>query len=339
MSLKMRHARVDDLEAIYMLATKVGSGMTTLPAHKPTLECRLNRTARTLKGETERHESGYLFVLEKDGKVVGLSAVEVALGLTEPFYNFKTVHQVRASKTLGVYQSYDVLFLSNDYTGKSELCTLFVDPEHRAGNAGKLASKSRFLFIAAHRDKFGDTIIAEMRGVSDNAGHSPLWSALGEHFFGVDFITADRASATLDKSFIAELAPRHPIYVPLLPKSAQDVIGKVHPNTAPALKLLEGEGLKWRGYVDIFDGGPNIEADIDNLRAIKDSRVLACQAGNEDQDAPIYLVSNNRYDDFAVVLARGNFGGMAVLSAQNMALLNVKNGDSVRVLALDPNQG
>ena len=41
------------------------------------------------------------------------------------------------------------------------------------------------------------------------------------------------------KRFIADLVPRFPIYIELLPKQVQDVIGKANELTIPALKLLE----------------------------------------------------------------------------------------------------
>ncbi|WP_204316048.1 arginine N-succinyltransferase, partial [Enterobacter hormaechei] len=65
---------------------------------------------------------GFLFVLEDTelSRVVGVSAIEVAVGLDEPFYNFRIQKTVRASKELGVYKHQDLLNLSYDHTGHSE---------------------------------------------------------------------------------------------------------------------------------------------------------------------------------------------------------------------------
>ena len=41
------------------------------------------------------------------------------------------------------------------------------------------------------------------------------------------------------------------------------MIGKVHPQTAPARTVLEKEGFRYLNYIDIFDGGPTLECDID----------------------------------------------------------------------------
>ena len=68
--------------------------------------------------------------------------------------------------------------------------------------------------------------------------------------------------------------PRFPVYVDLLGAEARKVIAEVHPHTLPAAKVLMSEGLKYQGYVDIFDAGPTLEANIADLRAVKESRVL-----------------------------------------------------------------
>ena len=71
--------------------------------------------------------------------------------------------------------------------------------------------------------------------------------------------------------------PRHPLYVDMLPDDAKAAIGIVHPNTRPAYNLLLEEGLRYKGYVDIFDGGATLQADIENLRAIKESQSVTVQ--------------------------------------------------------------
>jgi arginine N-succinyltransferase len=110
-----------------------------------------------------------------------------------------------------------------------------------------------------------------MRGVLDADGNSPFWEALGRHFFEMDYPSADLLSA-LDKRFIADLMPTCPIYIPLLPKSAQEVIGQVHEQTKPALKLLEDEGFKYINMVDIFEAGPVVSCPLEGIRIVQESR-------------------------------------------------------------------
>lgn len=337
----VRHAEHRDLDDIYQLATKAGTGLTSLPPNKDILSARIERTRNTLNGEASKHEQGYLFVLEdqSNGRVVGVSALEVAVGLTEPWYNFHVGTQVHASKALNVYKVLPTLFLSNDHTGYSELCTLFLDPEYRHSNNGKFLSKIRFLFIAAFRQFFQQHLLAEMRGVSDEQGRSPFWDELGKHFFNMDFSTADYLSGIGQKVFIAELMPRYPLYVDLLPESARNVIGKVHPQTLPAYHVLEAEGLRYQGYVDIFDAGPTIEAELDDLRAVKDSRLVTVKIGvGDSKKSPShYLVANDAYYDYRALLIQGQLHDETLyLTAEQAQQLEVIEGQSVRILALNP---
>ncbi len=81
------------------------------------------------------------------------------------------------------------------------------------------------MFIAAFPERFYGTIIAEMRGRIERNSESPFYSAVGEHFIKMPFV---RLLATLayDRSFIPQVMPRLPIYVNLLPLTAQRAIGK-----------------------------------------------------------------------------------------------------------------
>ena len=265
----IRPVERSDVSALMQLASKTGGGLTSLPANEATLSARIERAIKTWQGELPKSEQGYVFVLEdsETGTVAGICAIEVAVGLNDPWYNYRVGTLVHASKELNVYNALPTLFLSNDHTGSSELCTLFLDPDWRKEGNGYLLSKSRFMFMAAFRDKFNDKVVAEMRGVIDEHGYSPFWQSLGKRFFSMDFSRADFLCGTGQKAFIAELMPKHPIYTHFLSQEAQDVIGQVHPQTAPARAVLEKEGFRYRNYIDIFDGGPTLECDIDRVRA------------------------------------------------------------------------
>lgn len=303
----IRPVERSDVSALMQLASKTGGGLTSLPANEATLSARIERAIKTWQGELPKSEQGYVFVLEdsETGTVAGICAIEVAVGLNDPWYNYRVGTLVHASKELNVYNALPTLFLSNDHTGSSELCTLFLDPDWRKEGNGYLLSKSRFMFMAAFRDKFNDKVVAEMRGVIDEHGYSPFWQSLGKRFFSMDFSRADFLCGTGQKAFIAELMPKHPIYTHFLSQEAQDVIGQVHPQTAPARAVLEKEGFRYRNYIDIFDGGPTLECDIDRVRAIRKSRLVEVAEGQPAQgDFPACLVANENYHHFRVVLVR-----------------------------------
>ncbi len=86
----------------------------------------------------------------------GFAPSKSPLASTIHWYNYRVGTQVHASKELNVYNALPTLFLSNDHTGSSELCTLFLDPGWRKEGNGYLLSKSRFLFMAAFRDCFNE---------------------------------------------------------------------------------------------------------------------------------------------------------------------------------------
>uniref|UniRef100_UPI000EAC7072 arginine N-succinyltransferase n=1 Tax=Pseudomonas aeruginosa TaxID=287 RepID=UPI000EAC7072 len=216
-----------DLPALIELARSTGTGLTTLPANEQRLQHRVSWAEKAFRGEAERGDADYLFVLEDDaGKVVGISAIAGAVGLREPWYNYRVGLTVSASQELNIHREIPTLFLANDLTGNSELCSLFLHADYRSGLNGKLLSRARFLFIAEFRHLFGDKLIAEMRGMSDEEGRSPFWESLGRHFFKMEFSQADYLTGVGNKAFIAELMPKFPLYTCFLSEEARGVIGR-----------------------------------------------------------------------------------------------------------------
>jgi len=338
----LRPVARDDLDGLLKLAGKTGGGLTSLPADRETLSARIERALQTWQGTLEKSEQGYVFVLEDtdSGSVVGICAVEVAVGLNDPWYNYRVGTLVHASKELNVYNALPTLFLSNDHTGSSELCTLFLDPDWQKEGNGYLLSKSRFLFMAAFRDRFNEKVVAEMRGVIDEHGYSPFWESLGNRFFSMEFSRADYLCGTGQKAFIAELMPKHPIYTDFLSEEARAVIGEVHPQTAPARAVLEKEGFRYCNYVDIFDGGPTLECDIDRVRAIRKSRLVETAEGQPAPgEWPTCLVANEQYQEFRAMLIQADpQATRLVLTAAQLDALKCHAGDPVRLVRLCPEE-
>ena len=170
----------------------------------------------------------------------------------------------------------------------------------------------------------------------DEHGYSPFWQSLGKRFFSMEFSRADFLCGTGQKAFIAELMPKHPIYTDFLSDEAQSVIGQVHPQTAPARAVLEKEGFRYRNYVDIFDGGPTLECDIDRVRAIRKSRLMEVAEGQPATgDYPACLVANENYQNFRVMLVRADPDTQRlVLTAAQLDALKCHAGDHVRFVRL-----
>ncbi|MEW6984547.1 arginine N-succinyltransferase [Colwelliaceae bacterium 6471] len=334
----IRPIQHSDYDSLHRIAVESGHGFTSLPVNEELLKQRINRAESSFTKEvTHPGNEGYLFVMEDTdtGEVVGTSGIEAAVGLDDAFYHYHLGKVVHNSRELNIYNTVETLSLCNDYTGTTEICTLFLSESHRKNNNGRFLSRVRFLFIAEHMERFADTIIAEMRGVSDENGDSPFWQWLEEHFFSIDFPTADYLTGIGKKIFIAELMPKYPIYVNLLSKEAQKVINKVHSKTVPALRLLEAEGFARRGYVDIFDGGPTVEATKEQIKTIRQSQKCQVIIG-EVSSTDNYIICNTNVEAFRAVQAAVSLRETAhqvVITDEVANTLNVTDGDWVRIVA------
>jgi arginine N-succinyltransferase len=336
----------DDLPSVFALTERTGTGLTTLPADREQLAARIERSLASFTRQSARADECYVFVLVDgaDARVVGICAIEAAVGLDEPWYNYHVGTLVHASRALDVYTVAPTLFLSNDHTGHSELSSLFLDQAFRRGSNGALLAKSRFLFIADFADRFAPKVIAEMRGRLDADGRSPFWEGLGRHFFAMEYSTADYLTGIGQKSFIAELMPHHPVYVKLLPESARSAIGEVHRDTEAARRLLEEEGFRYERYVDIFDAGPTLECFRDDIGAVCGSRVIPVSLGEADPvpdnpgESVSWLVSNRGFSDFRAVVvgAPPRIADRFPLLPYAALQLGVREGDAVRAVPLKP---
>ncbi|GHG05542.1 arginine N-succinyltransferase [Thalassotalea marina] len=334
----IRPIRSSDYDALHTIAIESGHGFTSLPINEELLQNRISHSeASFAKSVTEPGNEGYLFVMEdtKTGQVVGTSGIEAAVGLDDAFYHYHLGKVVHSSRKLNIYNTVETLSLCNDYTGSTEICTLFLSEKYRKNKNGRFLSRMRFLFIAEHLERFSDTVIAEMRGVSDENGRSPFWDWLEEHFFSMDFPTADYLTGIGKKVFIAELMPKYPIYVNLLSKDAQKVINQVHKNTKPALRLLEAEGFSKRGYVDIFDAGPTVEAQTRDIRSVHENlrcQVIIGEVSSKDR----YIICNTQVENFRAVqspISLRETAKQAVIPADVAEALMVNEGDWIRVIA------
>ncbi|WP_440056504.1 arginine N-succinyltransferase (plasmid) [Pseudoalteromonas sp. T1lg65] len=340
--LVLRPITHNDFDALKRIAVESGHGFTSLPVDDELLASKIERSVASFaKAVKSPADEGYLFVLEdtSQGKIVGTTAVEAAVGMSTPLYHYHLGKTVHHSRTLNVYNTVDILTMCNDYTGCSEICTLFLRESHRQGFAGRFLSRIRFSFISQHRERFSDTIIAEMRGVSDEQGNSPFWRWLQEHFFSIEFPQADYLVGLGDKVFICELMPKYPIYANLLSPDAQAVIGQVHEKTKPALRLLQNEGFEHRGYVDLFDAGPTVEAKLDNIRTVRESFSGEVEIVDTlPRNTRPMAVSNCLLEEFKATFSDQIYLCTAEekiqMTAEVAKAINVTSGDMVNAFAL-----
>lgn len=339
----IRPAIPADLDQLLELASMTGFGLSTLPPDKEYLEERLHEVNQSFaefmlegKGQT------FLFVMVEGEQVIGTSGIVTGVGGTMPFYAYRIETMRVESTVLKICKAIDVLNLVDHYERCCEIGSLFLRPDH-AGKGlrglGRLLSSSRFLFMAEHSEVFESAVIAEMRGVVDECGYSAFWESLGRHFFDVDFPKADYLSMK-NKTFVSELMPRHPIYIPLLPTEAQAVIGHVHEKTVPALCLLESEGFARTNMVDIFEAGPIVRCTREAIRTVRESkRSTIAKATSDEPVGERYLLSNTRREFRACLGSCEQLSeGEVRISHQVASALGLKEGDWIRHAPIPPSQ-
>lgn len=333
MTFRLRAARPDDLEPLYEMAKLTGGGFTNLPPDRAALGAKLERATAAFarEGDTLADEQ-FVLVLENSatGDVRGTCQIFTQVGQQWPFYSYRMTTLTQHSRELDRTVRAEMLSLTTDLEGSSEVGGLFLHPNERAGGLGLLLARSRYLFIAMHRARFADRVIAELRGIIDDRGGSPFWDGVAGRFFGMSFQEADYFNAINGNQFIADLMPKHPVYAAMLQESARSVIGLPHPNGRAAMRMLENEGFAAEGYVDIFDGGPTMIARTDNVKSIKEAKPAQLSSiGLEKGERA--LVATGTLANFRACYGARQFADEGTISIDSRAadVLDVTPGDTV----------
>ena len=336
MNFRIRAGRESDLRSFYNLAKLTGGGFTNLPAEKATLEAKLATSAAGFarEGDTPGDDL-YVFMLEniETKQIRGTCQVFGAVGTQHPFYSYLISTLTQKSGELGKTFRNQLLNLTTDLEGSSEVGGLFLHPNERAGGLGLLLARSRYLFIKMHRARFGENRPGRTSRGHGQGGHSPFWDAIGGRFFDMTFPEADEFNAIHGTQFIADLFPKSAIYMSMLPESARAVIGQPHPTGKAALKMLEIEGFVWDSYVDIFDGGPTVTSRTDNIRTIREAQTL-CVLDREPANGRPMLVAHGRLEDFVACYAKVEVDGDgAAVDSDARKLLGVDTGEQIVAVA------
>ena len=332
MSFRLRAARSDDLEPLYQMAKLTGGGFTNLPADRNSLGEKLERSTKafTRSGEAVEDEI-FVLVLEdvQTRAVRGTCQLFTQVGQLWPFYSYRLTTLTQHSQELDRTVRAELLSLVTDLEGSSEVGGLFLHPSERAGGLGMLLARSRYLFIAMHRQRFADRILAELRGIIDERGGSPFWDGVAGRFFGMSFQEADYFNAINGNQFIADLMPKHPVYIAMLEDSARNAIGIPHPSGRAAMRMLENEGFSYEGYIDIFDGGPTMTARTDKVTSIENSRESTL-VETECEKGERALIATGSFDTFRCCYgARADIKGGLAIDSRAADMLDVKPGDTV----------
>lgn len=293
----IRPIEESDITGFYQLALKAGIGMTSLPKNNDLLFSKIKKSLNSfININTEKEDYCFLFVLEnvKDKKIIGCSGI-VNVGTTnEPAYYFH------------LNLKDQIIQLENHYQGAAELCSLFLHPEYRVNNNGKLLSRSRLLFMLLH-DKFKNKqVIAEMRGYFDKDDISPFWHEMFETKFNISSFDAIEIRSSGNKQKIIDLIGLDAININNISSDTKSKIGAVYPSTEAAKALLEKEGLKFNNYVDIIDSGPALEANINELQTVKNAKKYIVKNFLKDdklEGHQKFILCNKKIDNFRACIS------------------------------------
>jgi arginine N-succinyltransferase len=341
--LLLRDARKSDLAALRRLARVLNS--VNLPADGRALAGIIGHSVRSFAGRIEDPlRRSYVFVLE-DGRrrVIGTSMVLAQHGTRESPCTFLDVSERETySSTLDRHFRHQVLSIGFHFDGPTEIGGLVVDPAARASEAlpGKQLSFVRFLYMAMHRDRFRETVLAELMPPLSRDGKSPFWESFGRRFTGLDYQDADKRSRQ-GKEFIQQLFPSTELYATLLPPGVQRALGAVGRKTEGARRMLERIGFRYVNRIDPFDGGPHYEArlaDVTLVRAYRRASVAGEPLGARGTEAE-RLVAVERTDGpnrFRAVRCRARLAGDRVgLPGAARQALGVAPGDVVHLIPFD----
>lgn len=334
----LRPVREADYDAVMHLVRDIADGMTSLPKDPDFIRHRINDSLRAF--DPRIHKPGgetYLFVLEdtESGTIIGTSGLLSRVGGFDPFYTYSIRTTTATYKPLDIRSELRVLHLNRNHKGPTEICSLYLHRNYRSGGLGKLLSLSRFCFMKAFPDRFDKEVIAELRGYIDADGQPPFWEAVGKRFFQKDYYTADILSGVGEKDFIEALMPEYPIYISLLPYSAQKAIGRVHEQTRPARAILLKEGFRDTKEVDIFDAGPILKAPRESLHTWRQARAVSLEAVDAETagNTQRFLLTNQKLD-FRACLADGRASSDGVLKVSAETLNALAPGPGAPAFAL-----
>lgn len=288
-----------DVGALETLLAASTPGVHTLPRTREKITALVERSCASFAAHVDiPSEETYLFVLEdlEHHELAGTAAIHASAGSNGTYFAFRNDVIQQVSRDLNISHSVHALTLCSELTAYSQLSGFFIrqNERHRdtTGQEAALLSRARLLYAVLAPHRFGDRFFVPLAGVTDDDGQSPFWDALGRKFFKMDFLDAERViGGARNRTLIVELMPHYPVYVPLLPGPAQAAMGQIHPSGERAFDLLTEEGFEADEYVDIFDGGPILQAHRNALRSFRSSMVRRVATQDQPSGSPDSMVS------------------------------------------------
>jgi arginine N-succinyltransferase len=340
--LLLRDAQKSDLASIAALAKVLNT--VNLPFDRKALAGIIDRSVRSFSTRIRNPlERMYVFVAEepRSRRVVGTSMVIAQHGTREsPCTFFDVSEREHYSGTLDRHFKHQVLSIGYHFDGPTEIGGLVVRPEDRGSEErpGKQLAFVRFLYMAMFRERFRETVLAELMPPLSKDGRSPFWEAFGKRFTALDYQTADKKSRE-NKEFIQQLFPPVDVYATLFPPAVRRVLGAVGPETEPARRMLERIGFRFVNRVDPFDGGPHYEAklaDVTLVRAHRKARLAKEPLGGDGEERLVGLSRTQGQVRFRAIRTEARLDGdLLRIPDKARDLLQARPGDRVHLIPFD----
>ncbi len=335
----VRPVAAADVAALEANASVAAPGVHTLPKTRDAIARAVEHSLASFSARVDMpSDEAYMFVLEAaDGSLAGSASISATAGSKGTFFAFRNDVIQQVSRDLNISHSVHALTLCADLTSYSQLSSFYMRGWRTAGQEAALLSRARLLFAACAPHRFADRFFASLAGVTDGNDRSPFWEALGRKFFHMDFLEVERMiEGARNRSLIVELMPHYPVYVPLLPGEAQAVMGQVHSEGELPFAILSDEGFEPDEFIDIFDGGPILQAHRNGLRAFSGARRCRVLGGSGIREGAMHFVSNLREGEFRAVLAPVAFDEHDGVSLPGAACeaLDLGAGDTVSCVKL-----
>ena len=336
--LILRPARADDINHIERLANASGPLVSTLPASRSHLLRKIERSQHSFIQETTvPGDQSYLFVLEdsQTKQLLGTGEINALAGSKGPFYSFRNDIKIHSSLELNVHNRVHSLTLNHDLSDHSQLCSFYITPELAGSDYPQLITLGRLLYMSISPMRFADQWMAVLPGIFDDQGMAPFWEHVGRKFFGIDYNLAEYYKNTLEKTFIAEMMPYHPLYASLIAKEAQEVMGLVNKGAELQYSLLREQGFEPDKYVEIFDAGPILTAPRNALSLGKKIQAVSLSVNNTDQKTQTFLIGINDNNHFKCCLLAGVLSKkQLMISPPDLAELDLQPQATVFAFAL-----
>jgi len=256
----------------------------------------------------------------RSGRLIGCAAVKTQIGKDSPFINFDIIGD-------GPEQCLEA---SSRFTGATEVGSLFLHPNYRADGLGRYLAKVRYLLMASEPWRFGDSVIAELRGICGAKG-SPLYDHLFEYKLEKSFLEADAEYYDRNPEALGDIVPIGRIDTYDMPIDVKASLGQPHPSGIGAMRLLQSEGFIFSGTIDLFDAGPIMSVHRDTIRTIMNSKEASISASPSGAQGDMTLASSGKIKNFKAILAPAvaNEGRLLVLP-DALHALGAKMGGDVR---------